>query len=69
MLGVLTNFRMPEILEDFSHLMLDSAAVGLVKEFQARLLELSLRVEERNRSRSQPMTTFDPKYLEISVSI
>lgn len=69
MLGALTNVRMPKIVEDFSHLMLDSAAAGLVGEFRDRLSDLSLRVADRNGSRYQPMTTFDPQYLEISVSI
>jgi hypothetical protein len=69
MLGALTNFRMPELLEDFSHLMLDAEARAVVADFRAGLSALSLRLGARNRARAQPMPTFDPRYLELSVSI
>lgn len=69
MLGALTNFRMPQLLEDFSHLMLDGEGVAAVTELRARLGAFSDRIADRNRARAQPMTTFDPRYLEVSVSI
>ena len=69
MLGALTNLRMPQILEDFSWLMLDVEARAAVAELRARLGELSRRIARKNRERAQPMTTFDPRYLDLSVSI
>jgi hypothetical protein len=69
MLGALTNLGMPKLLEDFSHVMLDDAARQLVAGFQTRLRALSEHVRGLNAKREQPMVTFDPSYLEVSVAI
>ncbi len=68
MVGVLTNFRMPKITDDFSSLVPPSAA-GVVRQWIGRLHALARQIDERNRTRPQPFYTFHPERLEISVSI
>ena len=69
MLGVLTNLRMPQIIEGFAHLVLEDAS-GIVEEFQSRDLDaLRTEINRRNEARRQDLLTFHPDYLELSVSI
>lgn len=68
MLGVLTNFRMPRITEDFSALV-PKAAGPVVRRWITGLGLLKSRIEQRNARRPLPLMTFHPDHLEISVSI
>jgi hypothetical protein len=68
MLGVLTNFKMPRITDDFSSLVPEAAA-GVVRRWIGRLQALAREVDARNATRAQPFYTFHPDRLEISVSI
>jgi hypothetical protein len=68
MLGVLTNFRMPRITEDFSALV-PKPAGPVVRRWITALGRLGARIEARNEKRAQKLLTFHPDHLEISVSI
>jgi hypothetical protein len=68
MLGVLTNFEMPRIWDDFSSLVPPEGA-AVVRRWIGRLHALARQVDARNARRSQPFYTFHPDRLEISVSI
>lgn len=68
MLGVLTNFAMPKILDDFSSLVPREARPA-VRRWLGNLRAHGVAVDARNGSRAQPIRTFHPKDLEISVSI
>lgn len=68
MLGVLTNLTMPRIVDDFSPLVPHEAG-PTVRRWLDSLVVLRREIEARNATRPQPLYTFHPDYLEISVSI
>ncbi len=68
MLGVLTNFSMPSIRENFAPLVPERAR-PVVYRWLTDLGEHGKRVDAANARRAQPMLTFHPDKLEISVSI
>ena len=68
MLGVLTNLPMPDLTEDFSPLVPPSAG-QVVQRWCKGLEGLSATIAERNKLRVQPLLTFSPDHLDISVSI
>ncbi|OQS07119.1 hypothetical protein THRCLA_00866, partial [Thraustotheca clavata] len=59
----------PSILEDFSHVMLDDDAKSICQDFTAALVKHQNVVDERNAKRVQPFQSFNPKMMEIAVSI
>jgi len=69
MLGVLTSYKMPSLLEDWSIAMLTPQAKQVVVEWLAELRELADTIEARNAQREQPCNTYNPRFLELSVSI
>ncbi len=69
MLGALTNLRMPRVLEDLSGALPDEHARACMRGFQAALTAWARELERRNAGRPQPMRTFDPTSMEVSVSI
>ncbi|RHY81244.1 hypothetical protein DYB37_012326 [Aphanomyces astaci] len=64
-----TGFTQPSITEDFSHIMLDDNAKALVKTFTADLYAQIKVVDARNANRVQPFQSFNPKAMEMAVSI
>ena len=64
-----TSFKQPMITEDFSHILLDDAARDIAHKFTASLYELGTRIDARNRVRPQPFESFNPKYMQMAVSI
>ncbi|RHY84306.1 hypothetical protein DYB31_008191 [Aphanomyces astaci] len=64
-----TGFVQPSVLEDFSHVMLDDKAKGLCHAFTASLHKLADTVDARNSTREQKYVSFDPKTIELAVSI
>lgn len=69
MLGVLTTFPVPKLMEDFSWIYRDDADRQAVKALHTELAELALRIDERNSRRRIPFLAFHPRSLDISVSI
>jgi hypothetical protein len=68
MLGILTNFTMPEINANFAPLV-PKAAEPVVMRWIDGLGVLKKTIDRRNAAREQRMPTFDPANVEISVSI
>ncbi len=68
MLGILTNFNMPEIDSNLCAFVPKEAHPAVIRWLD-QLTVLKRTIDERNRSRQQPMHTFDPANVEISVSI
>jgi len=68
MLGILTNFNMPEIDSNLCAFVPKEAHPAVMRWLD-QLTVLKRTIDERNRSREQPMHTFDPANVEISVSI
>ncbi|KAF0703821.1 Aste57867_7499 [Aphanomyces stellatus] len=64
-----TGFKQPSILEDFSHVMLDEEAKAVCRAFTADLEALVVQVDARNATREQPYVSFNPKTIEMAVSI
>ncbi|OQR84819.1 hypothetical protein ACHHYP_12774 [Achlya hypogyna] len=64
-----TGFTQPAITEDFSHVMLDDAAKKVAKQFTKAVTEQIAVVDARNASRVQPFQSFNPKTMEMAVSI
>lgn len=72
-----TGLRMPRLMGNWEHLLTRNRyadeSVRLLREFQKDLENLSDRIDESNKSRSEnglfPMTSFDPVHLESSVSV
>ncbi|RHY21102.1 hypothetical protein DYB25_006076 [Aphanomyces astaci] len=64
-----TGFTQPSITEDFSHIMLDDKAKALVNTFTADLYAQIKVVDARNANRVQPFQSFNPKAMEMAVSI
>jgi len=73
-LGAVTGAREPELLSDFTHLVVENKykekAVRLMFKWQEQLRTLSNTIKEKNdKSRLQPFNAFNPSLLECSVSI
>ncbi|RHY31434.1 hypothetical protein DYB32_003502 [Aphanomyces invadans] len=64
-----TGFAQPSVLEDFSHVMLDDKAKALCHKFTADLVKLGDIVDIRNSTRKQKYVSFNPKTIELAVSI
>ncbi|OQR84828.1 hypothetical protein ACHHYP_12770 [Achlya hypogyna] len=64
-----TGFTQPAITEDFSHVMLDDAAKKIAKQFTADVTDFIAVVDKRNASRPQAYQSFNPKTMEMAVSI
>ncbi|KAF0694309.1 Aste57867_14805 [Aphanomyces stellatus] len=64
-----TGFIQPAITEDFSHVLLDDAAKALARRFTADCFAFIKVVDERNTTRVQPFQSFNPKTMEMAVSI
>jgi len=63
----LTGLRMPPLMGDFSlHF---SGYQDIYHAFKSNLDRLSYKIEQRNLDRRQPLYSFSPRFLEISVSI
>ena len=69
-LSVITGLRMPGLLEDWSHL-IEHSEQNLVnyRKFKAELEELSAEIDSRNRVRTFPFQSFNPRYMECSTSV
>ena len=68
MLGVLTNFGMPRITDNFAPLVPERTRPAVYRWITA-LGQLRKAIDARNATRAQPLRTFHPNFLEISVSI
>ncbi|OQR84821.1 hypothetical protein ACHHYP_12781 [Achlya hypogyna] len=64
-----TGFAQPAITEDFSQIMLDDAAKAVCKKFTADVTAFIDVVDTRNLSRPQAYQSFNPKTMEMAVSI
>lgn len=69
MLGVLTNLRMPRIVDDIAWLFREASARHAVERFTKRIHEFDAVIAERNAQRAQPLFTFAPRCIELSVSL
>jgi len=67
MLIVGTVGKMPQIMEDFSHL-LPPKALGIWKVFNAELTDLSKEIDERNKTRPWVFNSMNPSQLVTSVA-
>ncbi|GDX83413.1 hypothetical protein LBMAG42_52240 [Deltaproteobacteria bacterium] len=65
----LTGLRMPQLLNDFSHVCLDEGGAQAFATFQTNLEALADRIEAANLTRKYPCNTFNPRYLETGVSV
>jgi Lipoxygenase len=65
----ITGLPMPALVGDFRHLMPDDAARTSVSTFLASLRELEEDIAARNGKRSQPLLSFLPQRMAISVAI
>ena len=69
--------KVPMLMDDWSHILVcdkysgeQRTAVGsVIRSFQADLLQLSKEIEERNKTRRHKFESFNPIYLESSVSV
>ncbi len=69
MLGVLTNLSMPQLGEDIGWLFRDPAARAAVERFTASVHAFDAEIASRNAARQQPLLTFAPRCMELSVSL
>ena len=73
-IALVTGFKQPMLLGDYSHVFLRdghrNATRALWSDFQAKLLQVSAEVDERNRGpRRFKVRAFDPREMATSVSI
>jgi len=75
-LGALTGARVPALLGNFTHLILQNdrqqEVYSLFESWQQQLYNLSQSIERKNadsNQRIQPFVAFSPAFLECSVSI
>jgi hypothetical protein len=67
-----TGFKQPPLIGDYTHLFLErerSAARAVFARYQQALQALSAAIDSRNQQRVQPYQTFNPVFLQSSVSI
>ncbi|KDO25280.1 hypothetical protein SPRG_09110 [Saprolegnia parasitica CBS 223.65] len=64
-----TGFAQPAITEDFSHIMLDDDAKAVCQAFTAAVTAQIAVVDARNATRVQPFQSFNPKTMEMAVSM
>lgn len=67
-----TGFRQPPLLGNFDHLFLDRERARVEEasaRYQQALEDLADDIEARNRTRAQPVESFNPRFLQCSVSI
>jgi hypothetical protein len=67
-----TSLRQPGVLEDYTHILprvREAEARAVMEAFRAELVELAAEIDRRNAARAHPFRTFDPKHLEVSVSL
>lgn len=65
----ITGFEMPGLMGDFSHLMPDGGARQAVNMWHTRLRQVEEEIAGRNAQRQQPLLTFLPSRMAISVAI
>ncbi|KAF0719666.1 Aste57867_880 [Aphanomyces stellatus] len=66
---VATGLSQPSILEDFSHVLLDDAAIVVAKAFTTSLVDLGTAVNDRNNDRIQAFESFNPQDMDISIGV
>ncbi|KDO25284.1 hypothetical protein SPRG_09114 [Saprolegnia parasitica CBS 223.65] len=64
-----TGFAQPAITEDFSHIMLDDAGKAVCQAFTAAVTAQIAVVDARNATRVQPYQSFNPKTMEMAVTV
>lgn len=64
-----TGLEQPTIVEDYTHMFLDSPAKQMWRDLSARLRAFGTTVDDRNKARSRPFTVFDSENIETSVGI
>mmetsp|Transcript_67055 Transcript_67055/g.106621 ORF Transcript_67055/g.106621 Transcript_67055/m.106621 type:complete len:558 (+) Transcript_67055:26-1699(+) len=71
--GILTGVPMPDLINDWTFVLLNDVHrqqnINIMSEFQSELLEMSIRVNERNKNRRMPMKFTDPKVMDVSLGI
>lgn len=65
----ITGFEMPRLMGDFSHLMPDGKAREAVNSWHSRLRQVEEEITGRNAKRGQPLLSFLPSRMAISVAI
>ncbi len=65
----LTGLKQPQLIEDFTHIALDTRGQQLFRDFQKDLVALSAEIDRKNETRRFPYNMFNPRFLECSVSI
>ncbi len=72
-LTVLTGLRMPGLLENWSHLIEHDQCyqenLNNYKTFKSELKELSGKIDSLNKTRKYSFESFNPRYMECSVSV
>jgi len=67
-IAMLTGLKMPPLLGDWTHVLLDDKAKEIAQDFIKELKEYSEAIDRQNATRVQPLQVFNPKFLEVSVS-
>lgn len=73
LVALLTGWKVPALLNDFSHLLLPDenlpVTTQIFSNWQVELKQLAITIEERNKNRRFPTNSVNPKRLTSSVSI
>jgi hypothetical protein len=70
-LTALTGLEQPPLIGDYTHIFLEEhkdRTLAAFERYQRALLRLSAEIERRNEHRDQPFETFNPAFLDVSVS-
>jgi len=72
-IALLTGFQAPDLMNDFTHLLLRDEHIEktteLMNDFQKKLKNLSEEMDNKNKQRRFPCNSANPKRLQCSVSI
>lgn len=64
-----TGSPQPLVTEDYSHVLLDDAAMGAWRQMTTRMTALGVEVDARNALRRRPFKVFEPSKIEISIAV
>ncbi len=74
---LLVVMKVPMLMDDWTHIHIHSELsadqtkqlTAVLAEFQTDLKTLSADIDERNKTRRKPFESFNPKFLESSISV
>ncbi|OQR86005.1 hypothetical protein ACHHYP_11097 [Achlya hypogyna] len=64
-----TGYLQPNVMEDFTHVLLDDKAKAVARRFTAALRSLVGVVQSRNAKRVLPYRGFDPEIIDMAIGI